>query len=87
MAGARLGYNHIGVLLNRVVELFRERKRLHIAEVAAELGYRSPEYFRRSIWKLVEIRLEECLVKIDGWTYEWTCDDDQARKAVAPAPQ
>ena len=74
--GVRLGLNHIGILLNRVVEVFRKKKRIHLAELAAELGYRSPEYFRRSPWRLIEARLNDCIIQVEPWVYEWVCDGE-----------
>jgi hypothetical protein len=74
--GARLGYNHIGIILNRAGEYLRKHKKIHLAELAAELGYRSPEYFRRSIWRLIEAKFGDCIVKVEPWVYEWVCDDE-----------
>lgn len=76
MVDVKLGLNRVGLILNKTIEYFKKRKKVHIAELAAELGYRSPEYFRRSIWKLIEVRLEDCIVKVEPWVYEWLCDDE-----------
>ncbi len=70
-----LGYNQVGILIQRVIDFSRKRKRVNIAELASELGYRSPEYFRRSQWRLVKAKLGDCIEEIDGWNYEWICGE------------
>lgn len=71
----RLGYNMVGVLINRSLDFFKRKKKFHLAELAFELGYRSPEYFRRSQWKLIEAKLGDCLMQHSAWEYEYICDE------------
>ena len=71
-----LGLNRVGILLNRASEIVRRERRISVALLAAKLGYRSPEYFRRSQLRLI-LDANEC-VSYDSFTKEvyWACDDD-----------
>ena len=70
-----LGFNRVGLLLNKASEIVRREKRIGVALLAAKLGYRSPEYFRRSQLKLI-LEANEC-ISYDPFTREviWVCDD------------
>ena len=74
-----LGYNHVGVLVNRAVEIVKREKRLSLALLAAKLGYRSPEYFRRSQLRLI-LDMAEC-IEYNPLTKEvyWACEEAEAR--------
>ena len=67
-----LGRNRIGLLVNSATSFLRREKKVSVARLAAELGYRSPEYFRRSVLPLL-VELTECINVKDN-IVEWVCE-------------
>ena len=70
-----LGLNRVGILINAATDLLSKEKRMSVEALAAKLGYRSVEYFRRSQLKLI-ISMSEC-IEFDRMTGEvvWVCDE------------
>jgi hypothetical protein len=68
-----LGLNRIGRLVSQATVIVRSEKRISIPLLAARLGYRSPEYFRRSQLKLI-LELNDCIALEDN-DVVWICDD------------
>jgi len=72
-----LGRNRIGVLVNRASDFLRRHGRVSVPRLAAHLGYRSPEYFRRSVLPLL-VELTECIDVSDNYVV-WICEEAEAR--------
>ena len=70
------GFNRVGILVNQAAKIVRQEKRISVALLAARLGYRSPEYFKRSQLKLI-LEMNECIA-YDHFEEEvyWDCKNE-----------
>ena len=76
MSRVEFGRNKIARLVSLASDFLRREGRASVARVAASLGYRSPEYFRRSVMPLI-VELNDCIA-YDPLDKElvWVCKEE-----------
>lgn len=60
--------------LNRMIDVLKKRKSEDYIRLGWELGYTSPEYFKRSVLPLF-MRLNQC-IDYDRDFIVWVCDEE-----------